>query len=142
MLARLLVAEGRRYEEPQSYVIRVINNSYGQFIMCVFQCCRSIRVGVLGAVVEAEMTTVRCFRRLPLKKYRLRDQETWTMCLAVVAAYWEPAAVQWVVTVIRQDPNLPIPPHLYITPRQVSMSFVRIIAGAEFMAQTAPCPKY
>ena len=92
-------------------------------MVCVFQCCRSIRVVVLGAVVvvvEAEMTTVRCFRRLPHTKYRLRGQETWTICLAVVAAYWEPAVAQGVVTDIRLDLNLPILPHLYITPRQVS----------------------
>jgi hypothetical protein len=107
--------------------------------VCIFQCCRSTRVGVLGAVVvvEAAVTTVRCFRHLPHIKYRLRGQEIWTICLAVVAAYWRPAGAQGVVIDIRQAPNLPILPHLYITRRQVSTSFVRIIPRREYVAHTA-----
>ena len=95
-------------------------------------------MGVLGVV---EMITVQCFRRLPHTKYRLRGQETWTICLAVVAAYWGPARAQGVVTDIRQDPNLPMLPRLYITPHQVSTSCVRIIAGTECVAHTIPRPR-
>jgi len=79
-------------------------------------------VGALAAVgvVEAAVTIVRCSRRLPPTKYRHQGQETWTICLVVVAVYWEQAGAQVAVPAMRRAPNLPIVPLLYITPRQVS----------------------